>query len=480
MISRTTWVRIAGIAALLGMRMADAADPFHTVRAIPSTPAGSLLAGQTNCAFGAPGNPFSLEEAIERALCENPETRNAWALVELRAAAVGVSRAAYLPTLSANGEWVHDDSVTKVRSHPELSSNYATPVHSGELSLGWVLYDFGSRRATLANTKALLTAAQANEDAESQQIFASAAKAYYAAQTASEQLHADAAITADAKNSLNAAKERVDHGAAPNTESYQAETAYEQALLTQNRDQGQAWAAQGDLAQTVALAPDTPLHLNDIDETLLPNHDFQQSVSDLMAEAALEHPAIIAAQKELEAAQAGVTQAKTQGQPTIKLVGQYSENNQPVQLGLGLPHYPATGHDGYVGVQVSIPLFTGFSTTYQVRQAQAEVDQQAVALDKTKQQVALQVWKSYQTLQTDTQNLAVSERLQIVAANAWASAQRRYRSGAGTILELLSTQTALAQARQQRVEALTAWRYDRLALASALGQLKWRDVQIQR
>lgn len=36
--------------------------------------------------------------------------------------------------------------------------------------------------------------------------------------------------------------------------------------------------------------------------------------------------------------------------------------------------------------------------------------------------------------------------------------QRRYRSGVGTILELLGTQTALA--RQQRVEALTAWGCD--------------------
>ena len=160
-------------------------------------------------------------------------------------------------------------------------------------------------------------------------------------------------------------------------------------------------------------------------------------------------------------------------------MGDYSRNNEPVQLGLGLPHYPATGHDGYVGFQVSIPLFSGFATHYQVRQAQAQLDQQSVALDKARQQVALQVWTSYQTLQTDTQNLDASLRLQEVATQAWESAQRRDKSVIGTILELLSTQTALAQARQMRVEAITGWRYDRLALASALGQLGWDDLSDQ-
>lgn len=49
-------------------------------------------------------------------------------------------------------------------------------------------------------------------------------------------------------------------------------------------------------------------------------------------------------------------------------------------------------------------------------------------------------------------------------------------SGIGTILELITTQANLAQARQERVEALTTWRYDRLALGAALGRLRPSDL----
>jgi len=469
---------LGGSMAWLGMSGANATDLFHTQRAVPNNPASPMLDDHATCTFGAPSSPLTLQEVVERALCNNPDTRNAWTIIKERAAAVGISKAAYLPTLSATGEIVHDNTITRVRDHSELSTNYSTIVHSDGLSLSWMLYDFGGRRAALDNAKALLSAAQANENAVLQQTFADAAKAYYAAQSAREQLRADDAIVQDAQSSLAAAKDRSGRGVAPITEVYQALTAYQQAQIAQTRDQGQALAAQGSLADVIALSPDTPLTLDSLDDTTQPDETFQRSVSQLMTEAVRSHPAIVAAEQALKAAQAGVTQAKVQGRPTIKFVAQYNQNNEPVQLGLGLPHYPATGHDGYVGVQVSVPIFSGFATTYQVRQAQAQVDQQSVAVDKAKQQVALQVWTSYQSLQTDQKNLVNSEQLQTIATEAWESAQRRYRSGIGTILELLSTQTALAQARQQRVEALTAWRYDRLALASALGQLSWNDIDL--
>lgn len=465
---------------LMGVQAAYAIDPFHTQRSVPSSAGSPILGGHAVCAFGPPSTPLSLAEAIERALCNNPDTRDAWVTIEERAAVVGQGRAAYLPTLSATGEQVHEDNITRVRDHPELSSNYSTAVHSGDLSLSWILYDFGGRKATLENAKALLRAAQANENAVLQQTFADAAKFYYAAQSAREQLQADAAIVEDAQSSLSAAKDRSDKGVVPVTDLYQAQTALDQAQITQTRDQGQAFASQGNLANAMALPPDVPLVLENLNDAVQPDQEFQSSVSQLIAEAERTHPAVIAAEQELDAARAGVTQAKAQGRPTIKLVAQYSQNNEPVQLGLGLPHYPATGHDGYVGVQISVPIFSGFATTYQVRQAQAQVDQQSVALDKARQQVGLQVWTSYKTLETDKENLVRSAELLAVATQAWQSAQRRYRSGIGTILELLGTQTTLAQARQQRVEALTAWRYDRLALASALGQLDWNDVEATR
>ena len=456
--------------------LAHMTDPFRTYRTIPTTSASLMLGDHAACTYGAPGSPLTLQEAVARALCNNPETRTAWTTIEARAAAVGISKAAYLPTLSASGQIVHDETVTNVLGHPDLSSNYSALVHSNNLELRWVLYDFGGRRASLESAKAQLKVALASDNSILQQTFADTAKVYYMAQAAHEQDDADNAIVQDAKDSLEAARNRVAHGAAPMTETYQAETSFEQAVLKQIHDRGEEKSILGSLANTLGLPPDTPLTLNALDNTVQPDEKFKRSVSQLMDQAVHSNPTVLVAEKELQSARANVTESKAQGRPSIEFVGRYSQNNQPVQLGIGFPHYPSTGHNGYIGIQVNIPLFSGFTTTYQVRQAEAKVDLQTIALDKARQQVALQVWQSYQTLQTDTQNLIISEQLQEVATQAWQSAKRRYRSGVGTILELLSTQRALAEARQQRVEALSSWRYDRLDLAFALGQLGWNDV----
>ncbi|ALK30709.1 hypothetical protein Bpla01_28540 [Burkholderia plantarii] len=58
-----------------------------------------------------------------------------------------------------------------------------------------------------------------------------------------------------------------------------------------------------------------------------------------------------------------------------------------------------------------------------------------------------------------------------LAQQSYAAAEHRYQIGVGSILELLNTQSALANAKKQRIQALTDWRSARLQLASKLGRL---------
>ncbi|GAB3629962.1 Fis family transcriptional regulator [Pandoraea terrae] len=62
-----------------------------------------------------------------------------------------------------------------------------------------------------------------------------------------------------------------------------------------------------------------------------------------------------------------------------------------------------------------------------------------------------------------------------VAQRAYAASEHRYLAGGGNILELLNTQSSLAQAKRQTIQALTDWRTARLQLAAKLGKLGvWR------
>nr|WP_094780669.1 TolC family protein [Paraburkholderia ribeironis] len=452
-------------------------DVLRTEGSITATPAGAFVPDPASCQFGPPGVPLALAEAVQRALCSNPKTREAWADVKAGAAGVGVARAAYLPTISGNGQIVRENSVTDVTGHPNLSSATLATVHSESVSLNWTLYDFGARAATVRNASALLAAAQATHNAALQDLFVTVAKDYYAAQATAGALAVALEVERMAGDSAAVATARVDRGIAPISDALQAQTAYTQAMLSRIKAQGAWQAAVGTLASDMDLSPDAPLKLPDVTDGVQPDAAFVQSVGELIEEATHIHPGVLAAQAQVDAAAAKVDQTRAAGLPSISFVSRYNRNNQPATLGLGIPEYPATGREWYVGVQVTIPFFEGFSRMYQVRQSTAQFDRAQDALDDARQRVGLEVWNSYQAVQTSTATVTDSATLLDIAQRSFTASQHRYEANVGNILELLNAQTALANARQQRVQALADWRAARLRLAGSLGRLGSADMQ---
>ncbi|ALP65397.1 TolC family protein [Paraburkholderia caribensis] len=464
---------LAGLAALSGS--ADAFDALRAEQDISATPAGSMV---TVCQFAeSPGRPLRLAEAVERALCNNPKTRAAWAAVKAQAAGVGVARAAYLPTVSATWQGVRESSVTDIENHPMLGSNTVSNVQSASVSLNWMLFDFGAREAGLKNANALLDAAQAMQDASLQNSFALISKDYYSYQAAVGAWNAASDVEQMTRESMTAAQARVDRGIAPVSDALQAQTQHEQAVFGLTKAESEAQTARGTLASDMNLDPSVPLDVPPVAENAVPGKTFSASVEQMIRDVQDTHPSVRSARAQYEASLAKVTQTRAQGLPSVSLIAKYSRNNAPQSLGLGEPTYPSKGHDAFVGVQVSIPLFEGFARRYQIDQAQAQAERQQDALDDARRQVALDVWSSYQKLTETTKNMKNSANLLTLAERSWDASRHRYDAGVGNILELLNTQAALANAQQRRIQAITDWNNARVDLASKLGELGRENLE---
>ncbi|WP_072093490.1 TolC family protein [Dickeya fangzhongdai] len=454
---------------------AIAADIFGTDAEIPPT-AATPLGKNPSCQFGPVKQPLLLTDAVERSLCNNPKTGEAWAQIKAQAAALGTAKGAYLPTLSLSGQHIKEDSKTVVPGHSEFNSNNSSPNYSSSVSLSWVLYDFGGRSAALDKARALLVAAQTNHLQALQTIFITTAKDYYNAQAAAGELAAALETERIARKSLDVVISKEAHGAASMGDELQARTAYLQARANRTKSEGNWQSDIGILAGDLALRPDTPISLPAVDDGVKPDSDFQKSVSALINEATRIHPGILAAQAQLKAAEADVNQTKAEGMPSLSLIVKSSHDNQRVNEGLGQPYFKARHTDNYVGVQVSVPLFEGFTREYKVRKGIAHVEEKQHSLDDMRNNVELDVWKSYQSLKVATSNLPVTHDLLLTAQRSYDAAEHRYENGVGSILELLNTQTALSNAEKQHIQSLTDWRYSRLELAEKLGYLGLESV----
>jgi outer membrane protein len=438
----------------------DPFDPFDTTALIPPR---IVLPPQPEISFvpcqALPAETvFGILEVVDLALCQNPSTNEAWANARVQAAQVGVAQAAFLPAL--------DGKLSGNRLNSEGSA--ATDQRSASLTLSWLLYDFGARSATLENARQLLSAAASTRDATVQIVFLNALQSYYNTQAARAAVTAARESERASRESLTAAEVRYRVGSGTPADRLQAQTAWSQATLNRIKAEGALQSLYGTLANVMGLDAGQPLRLVDIPENL-PESAFRRDsreIEALIAEARDRRPDLRAAEAQFKAAQSTVDYTRAAGLPTL------SFGSGPSWLETrGNGSNSITSHSNAIGLTLTLPLFSGFSTTYKVRSAQARADVAAAQRDSLRLQVALDVWSSYQGLITASQSITTSADLLASAEQSERVALGRYKAGVGSILDVLNAQSALAAARLQRIQARLDWHVSRATLAKAVGAL---------
>ena len=471
---------------LLTLRLAVAGrldDPWQVTEHVGAFAAEPMLQEgyvDARCPAGGPGEPLGLLEAIERSLCHNPKTQQAWADLKAAAQAVGVAKAAYLPTLDGSAQDIAEHVRTDILGQPNLDSNHNDHAGTQTLTLNWVLFDFGARQADLTSARKLYTAAEANRTVALQTAFLGAAKDYFTAQAGLFRWQAMARVQEAAQESYQAARSRMERGSSPAADVLQAQTAFVQAEYTRVKAEAGYRSAVGALAVDMGEMPDQHLALPlPEDKGELPAQ-LQSSITDLIAQAQQDHPTVQAARAQWESAQAKADALRAQGWATVSLIGQSSRNNSPTTTGVGQPYYPAYTHDNYLGIKVDVPLFEGQGRGYKVRQALEQANSQREAMQDAERQVASSVWSSYQELLADSDNIKITDEGLQTARQAMTVMQARYRDGMSNIIELLNVQQALARAEEQHVEALADGYTARLQLAASLGRIDLLSVSRER
>jgi outer membrane protein len=465
------WLKLSACGyAMIGVVSVTAGDfdPFQSRDAVSESAEKTMLgpgANSASCQSAKPLDQLNLASAVEMALCNNPQTRQAWANVKVQAAQVGIAKAAYLPSVEVTGTRSKGYYDSQVKDFPALDYQQHSTAHDIALDLSWTLYDFGLRKANLENERQVLAAANSTQDATLQTVFANTAQAYYDLQSADGALDANKEAEQAAKESFEATDAKYKAGVGALADKLQAQTNYAQARLSRSKAEGDAKNARGVLAATMGLPPNAVFALTPL-SSQLPNTAFVQSVDKLMELAKRQHPSLLAAQAQVKAAEAAIASAKAEGLPTISLIGNLDRNEQPGQYSLD-----TTTNTSAIGVQLKIPLFEGMGRLYRVQAAKAQYEGKVADLANVELQISLDVWKSYQALSTGTENLQTADELLQSAAQSFKVAQGRYKSGVGTIIELLNAQTALANAKQQQIQLLSNWRIARIKLAASLGQL---------
>jgi len=391
---------------------------------------------------------LTLVDVIDLALRNNASTKASWADARAAAAAYAVSRNAYLPSATAEG------SVTRLKTAATSGrSAVLQTVYGPSVSLSFLLFDLGGRSGDAIAAREALFAADWTHNATIQNVVLQAEQGFFRYMSQKSLVEAQRATLEDTEANLRAADERHRLGLATIADVLQSRTAASRARLALETTQGDLQSTRGALAAAMGLPPNLPYDVEAAPDTL-PAPRVQDSVDTLITQALRSRPDLAAAWAQARAARGRARSVRARGLPSITVEGNAGEtyvNRRP------------KGSESYSGsVSLQVPLVPFLTGRDDAAEASAQADAAAARAEALGQQVVSQAFASYYALDTAAQRVETSRDLMASARASEDVALARYRAGAGSVLDLLQAQSALADARAQEIDARWGW-YSALA-----------------
>lgn len=403
---------------------------------------------------------ISPAEAVDLALRNNPATREAWHRARAAAADVGSRLSAWYPRLEVDGQITRQKQFILGSGASLLTTTYAPSAN-----LTWLLLDFGGRAADVEEARSVLAAASASHDAVLNGVILQVLQAYYLYEGAKSLLAAQEASLKQAEENLSAAEERHRAGVATIADVLQARTTASQQRLAVDSVRGQIAVIRGALATALGVPANTPVEAGELPEDLDLDR-ITQTVEELIARAEKQRPDLAAARYAVVAAQSRVKSARSALLPTLG--GTATTSWTYYGAGASVPYVQPY----YLALLLRIPLFTGFEMQYDLLKAKEEEKAAEAAVAGLEQKVVQQVWSSYYNVKTAAQKIRTARDLVASARQSADVTRGRYTAGVGSILDLLTSESALASARAQDVQARAEFLFSLAQLAHDVGAIE--------
>jgi len=461
---------ISVLPLLLASCARDALDPFALA---PSTPfsswtpmKGSRMVSSKFCETLLPPSfqegEMNLAELIDIGLQNNPTTKQTWANARIASAQYGQSLSSFYPNVQFTSQYTRQrGEFIQGGSLPPIP--YLTTTAGPDCTLTYTLFDFGQRTSQSIAAREALYAADWTHNQQIQAVIQLVMNDYYSYIYQIKVQRSMEANLENAKASLDAANQRFALGLAALGDVAQARTQYLQSkinLTTQRQTVENAFAA---LATDLGLPANVGFKVHAMPEEI-ESAPCLESVDALVALAQTRRPDLLAAEATIRSKELLVKNARRAVYPVIATnfdVGKYWFDHGRQE---SRPHWTAE-------LTISFPIFQGFYYKNGIKKAEANLEYSRAAFLQTELSIIQMVTTAHMSVKTSALNLKDTDEYLQSAQTQFEISLSGYKAGVATILDLLSSQSALADARSQKASAQRAW-YSALAeIAYATGCL---------
>ena len=403
---------------------------------------------------------MTLEEAVSRTLEQSPllaQSEQQVANAELgRRSAWG----SFLPSLSASAGGSLRSTERFDAATDRIVSGSSDSFNAG-LSARYDVFTGGRRGAELDRTDAEVDAAAARLSDQRFAVILQTKSAFFGALRQMELAEVAARRLDQAEQSLALTRRQAQLGVATVSDTLRARLEMVNARQAVLQAQTGSRAAQMALGRQVGLpqpvVPTPPASVSPGPLTL--------GDEEILVLAESSSPGVVAAEAGTLASRAAESAARTAYFPSVSLSSGYSWANQAASFGGGNTSWS-------LGLSGSYPIFNGFQREATVARA-AQVTRVARLQEQDARLAARQeADAALQALRTAEQAVLIAGEGVTVAAEDLRVMEERYRVGVARVIDFLTSQIALDQARVDQVTA----RYDYLVAKAELEAILGREL----
>lgn len=418
-------------------------------------PVVGMLAMAATVPAAAQQVEVTLGEAIQRALQVQPAMVRARGEQRSMGAARTSAWGSFLPTVNFSGSASKSSAPRFDQTSDKLIP--AIPNYGTSLTASVDLFTGFRRFANLRSAKANLDAAEAGVVTERFRIQLDTKQAFYDALATEELVRVAQSQVRRAQQQLQISVEKLRAGSATRSDSLRSTVDYGNARIVLLQAQANLATAQADLGRQIGV--DQPVRA--IPDSVLP---LPPDTASLRSVAIASAPQVEQAEAAARAARAGVWAARSQYIPSLTF--SLGTNRQDTLFNNAL-----VGNENHSwSVRLSWQIFNGFGREEQQVTAGVNRDNAEAAAADARRQVNASLTQQLAALSTTYEQITIARDNLAAATEDLRVQNERYRVGAATILDLLTSQAALTQAEVNVVQTRFNYLIARAQVEAVVGR----------
>lgn len=394
------------------------------------------------------------------------------------------ARASLLPQIDATGNFsdtnADNRSLRVISIDPNITSSSVSNIDSRsrnwQVAVSQSLFDYSNYTALRAS-RARSNQAQADYDAALDSLAVRVSDSYFAVLTAIQTLVSAKAEELAVKRQLDQAEKRLEVGLAPITDVHEAQSRYDTARAATIAAQN----AHDNAGETLAEVTGKPLvGLKGLASDFQPSLPDEHNAEKWVQLALDQNPTLRSRLLALEASERDIATARAGHLPTLNASISYSDTTSYGQIiANGTSTFPtsSSGNDATWGLQLRVPLFSGFATQSRVRQAIHTRDSVRDQAEQERRAVTRQTRNALRDLLSGISEIEARRQALVSARSALDATEAGYEVGTRTIVDVLVGQQQLYAAQTELARARHTFLVNSLRLKQAAGTIEVGDVK---